>query len=353
MMFPSLIAPPAVYPSLLRPTPTLTLPQSLQSAFASHSSFLVEDLIRISRPASYLPRSGPPPSMSPPTSGTSSSSSSRTDTVTSELVSGSTASAGRVCSPPTSASANNESTFLKFGVNAILSSTPRTETAPALLQSVPPKTFSFPYFEGSFQPFIRSSYFPASSSVVPIPGTFSWPLAARGKPRRGMLRRAVFSDVQRKALEKMFQKQKYISKPDRKKLAAKLGLKDSQVKIWFQNRRMKWRNSKERELLSSGGCREQTLPTKFNPHPDLSDVGKKCSGEEEEEEEEVSPLCPVSPRHSLTYHQSSEHLHLRDRLDSQMPPSPSHSSSPSKPSDFSDSEEEDYEGEEEEEITVS
>lgn len=126
-----------------------------------------------------------------------------------------------------------------------------------------------------------------------------------------------------------------------------------QVKIWFQNRRMKWRNSKERELLSSGGCREQTLPTKFNPHPDLSDVGKKCS-EEEEEEEEVSPLCPASPRHTLTYHQSPEHLHLRDRLDSQMPPSPSHSSSPSKPSDFSDSEEEDDEGEEEEEeITVS
>lgn len=49
---------------------------------------------------------------------------------------------------------------------------------------------------------------------------------------------------------------------------------------------MKWRNSKERELLSSGGCREQTLPTKANPHPDLSDVGKKSSAEEEDEEEE-------------------------------------------------------------------
>lgn len=59
-----------------------------------------------------------------------------------------------------------------------------------------------------------------------------------------------------------------------------------QVKIWFQNRRMKWRNSKERELLSSGGCREQTLPTKANPHPDLSDVGKKSSADEEEDEEE-------------------------------------------------------------------
>lgn len=79
--------------------------------------------------------------------------------------------------------------------------------------------------------FVSLLFFLASSSVVPIPGTFSWPLAARGKPRRGMLRRAVFSDVQRKALEKMFQKQKYISKPDRKKLASKLGLKDSQVKL--------------------------------------------------------------------------------------------------------------------------
>ena len=57
----------------------------------------------------------------------------------------------------------------------------------------------------------------------------------RGKPRRGMLRRAVFSDMQRKGLEKMFQKQKYISKPDRKKLAAKLGLKDSQVNTRMAN----------------------------------------------------------------------------------------------------------------------
>ena len=46
-----------------------------------------------------------------------------------------------------------------------------------------------------------------------------------------MLRRAVFSDFQRKGLEKRFQQQKYISKPDRKKLAEKLGLKDSQVGV--------------------------------------------------------------------------------------------------------------------------
>ncbi|XP_003462646.2 homeobox protein DBX1 [Cavia porcellus] len=350
MMFPGLLAPPAGYPSLLRPTPTLTLPQSLQSAFSGHSSFLVEDLIRISRPPAYLPRSVPAASLSPPRQGAPAAAA---DSGTSDLGSPGTPGTGsrRGGSPQTSLSPASEPTFLKFGVNAILSSTPRTETPPALLQSLPPKTFAFPYFEGSFQPFIRSSYFPASSSVVPIPGTFSWPLAARGKPRRGMLRRAVFSDMQRKALEKMFQKQKYISKPDRKKLAAKLGLKDSQVKIWFQNRRMKWRNSKERELLSSGGCREQTLPTKLNPHPDLSDVGQKGPADDEEDEGR-----PGSPRPRLAFRVPPDPRPPREpRLAGPLPPSPARSGSPGKPSDCSDSEEEEEgeEEEEEEEITVS
>lgn len=42
-----------------------------------------------------------------------------------------------------------------------------------------------------------------------------------------------FLDSQRKGLEKRFQIQKYISKPDRKKLAERLGLKDSQVSFPF------------------------------------------------------------------------------------------------------------------------
>ncbi|XP_033610833.1 homeobox protein invected [Cryptotermes secundus] len=130
-------------------------------------------------------------------------------------------------------------------------------------------TVSTPNTGGSVGPGGSSG---APTAVFPLPGTFPWANSSRGKPRRGMMRRAVFSDLQRKGLEKRFQIQKYISKPDRKKLAEKLGLKDSQVKIWFQNRRMKWRNSKERELLASGGSREQTLPNKNNPNPDLSDA---------------------------------------------------------------------------------
>jgi len=60
-----------------------------------------------------------------------------------------------------------------------------------------------------------------------------WSLDLRSKTRPRMLRRAVFSDQQRKDLETAFIKQKYISKPDRKKLAQRLGLKDSQVNVYF------------------------------------------------------------------------------------------------------------------------
>jgi hypothetical protein len=69
-----------------------------------------------------------------------------------------------------------------------------------------------------------------------------------------------------------------------------------QVKIWFQNRRMKWRNSKERELIAAGGCREQTLPTKHNPNPDLSDpVGAA-------EKAQQTPF--VSKMHNVIHHSS-------------------------------------------------
>ncbi|XP_076003128.1 homeobox protein DBX1-A [Genypterus blacodes] len=275
MMIPSVLAPPALYPGLYRPAAAaLPLHHTLPSAFPTHSSFLVEDLLRISRPAAtFLNRTVPSVSASLPTA------------TTTVAFSGAPAVTRESCSPKMSMTSSKDPTFLKFGVSAILAPSPKNASSHPIIHSLHSKSFPLPCFDGTFHPIFRTPYLPVSSSVVPIPGTFSWPLAARGKPRRGMLRRAVFSDVQRKALEKMFQKQKYISKPDRKKLASKLGLKDSQVKIWFQNRRMKWRNSKERELLSTGGCREQTLPTKANPHPDLSDVGKKSSAEEEEMEE--------------------------------------------------------------------
>ncbi|KAA0724736.1 Homeobox protein DBX2 [Triplophysa tibetana] len=95
---------------------------------------------------------------------------------------------------------------------------------------------------------------PVSCYSGSAPGMFTkgvggalWSPALSSRPRAGILRRAVFSEEQRRELEKTFRRQKYISKTDRNRLATDLCLKETQVKIWFQNRRMKWRNSREKE----------------------------------------------------------------------------------------------------------
>lgn len=53
-------------------------------------------------------------------------------------------------------------------------------------------------------------------------------VTSSGKRKRSWSR-AVFSNLQRKGLERRFQIQKYITKPDRRQLAATLGLTDAQV----------------------------------------------------------------------------------------------------------------------------
>ncbi|KAK3705672.1 hypothetical protein QZH41_009513 [Actinostola sp. cb2023] len=79
------------------------------------------------------------------------------------------------------------------------------------------------------------------------------------KPKRV---RTIFSPDQLERLEKEFDNQQYIVGTERFYLAAELGLTETQVKVWFQNRRIKWR--------------KQNL-----------DIPKtKEEGEEEEEEEE-------------------------------------------------------------------
>ncbi|KAH8377791.1 hypothetical protein KR093_007165 [Drosophila rubida] len=83
-----------------------------------------------------------------------------------------------------------------------------------------------------------------------------------GKRKRSWSR-AVFTNLQRKGLEIQFQQQKYITKPDRRKLAARLNLTDAQVKVWFQNRRMKWRHT--RENLKSG--HEKQPPSQLGSGP--------------------------------------------------------------------------------------
>lgn len=59
--------------------------------------------------------------------------------------------------------------------------------------------------------------------------------------------RPTFSGRQVFLLEKTFQQTKYLAGPERTRLAYSLGMSGSQVKVWFQNRRTKWRKMNARQ----------------------------------------------------------------------------------------------------------
>ncbi|XP_051895924.1 homeobox protein BarH-like 2 [Pristis pectinata] len=93
------------------------------------------------------------------------------------------------------------------------------------------------------------------------------------KPRRC---RTIFTELQLMGLEKKFQKQKYLSTPDRLDLAQSLGLTQLQVKTWYQNRRMKWK-----KVVLKGG---QEAPTKPKGRPKKNSIPTTEEIEAEEKE---------------------------------------------------------------------
>ncbi|XP_009317825.1 PREDICTED: homeobox protein Nkx-3.1 [Pygoscelis adeliae] len=63
--------------------------------------------------------------------------------------------------------------------------------------------------------------------------------SAQRPPKQAKRSRAAFSHTQVVELERKFSHQKYLSAPERAHLAKTLQLTETQVKIWFQNRRYK------------------------------------------------------------------------------------------------------------------
>lgn len=92
--------------------------------------------------------------------------------------------------------------------------------------------------------------------------------------------RPVFTQLQRRGLEKRFQVTKYVTKRERLQIGAMLGLTETQVKVWFQNRRTKWRHEAARIEEKQ---KEQALKkAKSNQEQEL-----KSQNEEKEKNDEI------------------------------------------------------------------
>ncbi|KAI6183327.1 Homeobox domain-containing protein [Aphelenchoides bicaudatus] len=123
-----------------------------------------------------------------------------------------------------------------------------------------------------FQSLAKSPFLPMSlfdgASQTGIPST--WDLInahalrlcasgfiAQSKSYRRRKARTVFSDAQLQGLESRFEKQRYLSTPERIELAALLNLSETQIKTWFQNRRMKDKKVGTKDSNNSGDEEEE------------------------------------------------------------------------------------------------
>ncbi|XP_052791775.1 homeobox protein Hox-A5-like [Mya arenaria] len=89
-------------------------------------------------------------------------------------------------------------------------------------------------------------------------------LRRRTAPADGLTRtsdkyRVVYTEQQRKGLERAFEQNKFIPIKTKVELAKKLDLSDRQIKIWFQNRRAKERRQKNKE---SEDYKENHIPSR-------------------------------------------------------------------------------------------
>ncbi|NXP57662.1 NKX63 protein, partial [Chloropsis cyanopogon] len=115
-----------------------------------------------------------------------------------------------------------------------------------------PQVGALPKAGGEYLPRGRSCWAEAAPEAHPLLSSFPVaPAHLADSIHKKKHTRPTFTGHQIFALEKTFEQTKYLAGPERARLAYSLGMTESQVKVWFQNRRTKWRKKSALEPSSS------------------------------------------------------------------------------------------------------